>query len=225
MLAFTNNSGPLFIVATVGISLFNNTIIGVLLLITHILSSITVGFLFRFWKNKNNSIHKQTFFYKQDFKQLSFSNLGEILNNSIISSIKTVLIICGFVVLFSVVLSILNNSNIIKIVSKIIHPFLIFLNIKDISFANGIISGLIELTNGVLIISNIPCKQISTNIIICAFLLGFGGLSVLFQVYSIISKSSISIKPYLIGKLLHGVLAGIYTYFFIVLIPIFNLNL
>ena len=37
LLAFTNNSGPLFILGTVGISLFGNTQIGFLLLITHIL--------------------------------------------------------------------------------------------------------------------------------------------------------------------------------------------
>ena len=38
LLAFTNNSGPLFIVGTIGISLFANTTTGFLLLITHILA-------------------------------------------------------------------------------------------------------------------------------------------------------------------------------------------
>ena len=51
LLAFTNNSGPLFIVGTVGIALFGNVEIGILLLITHILACITVGIAFRFWKN------------------------------------------------------------------------------------------------------------------------------------------------------------------------------
>ena len=48
LLAFTNNSGPLFIIGTVGISLFGNTTIGILLFITHLLACITVGILFRF---------------------------------------------------------------------------------------------------------------------------------------------------------------------------------
>ena len=52
LLAFTNNSGPLFIIGTVGICSFGNTLIGYLLLITHIMSSITVGLIFRFWKKK-----------------------------------------------------------------------------------------------------------------------------------------------------------------------------
>lgn len=42
MLAFSNNSGPLFIVGTVGISLFGSTQIGILLFVTHILACISV---------------------------------------------------------------------------------------------------------------------------------------------------------------------------------------
>lgn len=58
LIAFTNNSGPLFIVGTVGAGLFGNSNIGFLLLITHILACITVGFLFRFWKCNNKYKHR-----------------------------------------------------------------------------------------------------------------------------------------------------------------------
>ena len=43
LITFTNNSGPLFILGTVGITLFYDTSIGILLLFTHILAAITVG--------------------------------------------------------------------------------------------------------------------------------------------------------------------------------------
>ena len=36
LLSFTNNSGPLFIIGTVGILMFKNTMIGLLLFITHL---------------------------------------------------------------------------------------------------------------------------------------------------------------------------------------------
>lgn len=84
---------------------------------------------------------------------------------------------------------------------------------------------MLELTNGVMQVAAIAYKQISINIIIAAFLLGFGGLSVLLQVYSIIAKSDISIKAYFIGKMLQGILAAFYTFLFITYLPIFNLNL
>lgn len=50
LIAYTNNSGPLFILATVGISLFGNKQIGITLLTSHILSALLVGYCFRFWK-------------------------------------------------------------------------------------------------------------------------------------------------------------------------------
>lgn len=120
----------------------------------------------------------------------------------------------GFVMLFSVVISILNNSKIFDLLDFFIAPFMNKINIP-IEFANGLFAGIIELTNGVSIISSIPFKAISVNMIITAFLLGFGGLSILLQVLSITSTSDISIKPYIIGKFMQGLFAALYTYLLI----------
>lgn len=226
MIAFTNNSGPLFIIATVGITLFGNTLIGILLLVTHILASISVGIIFRFWKdNKSSQNNINSSYHFKPKKEIRFSNLGDILSKSILSAIHTTFIIGGFVVLFSVILSILKNSHFIDIFSQILNPIFSIFGINDISFIKGFLSGIIELTNGVMQISAIPCKNISINIILCSFLLGFGGISVLLQVFSIISKSNISIRSYFIGKILHGILAALYTFIFIYTFPIFNLSL
>ena len=226
LLAFTNNSGPLFIIGTVGISLFGNSLIGMLLFITHLLACLTVGILFRFWKfNKTyyNNSHSSSF-VKDTTTNVSFSNLGEVLSKAILSATNTILMIGGFVVLFSVILSILENSNFINIISSVLKPIFSIFRINN-NFISGFVSGIIELTNGVQKISSITYKEISINIILCAILLGFGGISILLQVFSITSKTDISIKPYIIGKILHGLLAGIYTYIFISSFPIFNLNL
>ena len=226
LLAFTNNSGPLFILGTVGVSLFGNTLIGFLLLFTHILACISVGILFRFWRRNKNSNFSNLKININNNKQLvDFSNLGEVLGKSITSSISTIVMIGGFVVLFSVILSILKNSNIIELLAHIIFPFFRLFGIQDFNFCTSFISGILELTNGVMNISTIPCKNISINIILTSFLLGFAGISILLQVYSIIAKSNISIKPYIVGKLLHGLFAALYTFLFITYCPIFNLNL
>ena len=85
--------------------------------------------------------------------------------------------------------------------------------------------GIVEITNGIFAISSIPMKQISVNIILSAFLLGCGGISILLQVWSIVSKTDLSIKPYVIGKFLHGVFAAIYTFLFILAFPMFQFDL
>lgn len=231
LLAFTNNSGPLFIVGTVGISLFGDTRTGILLLITHILACISVGILFRFWKKKKICRTKRSILeiepacgkrYTDD--SVTFSNLGEILGTSIMNSIHTILLIGGFVVLFSVIVSMLKQSNILQYVSTLFQPLFSLFGIGS-NFSLALLTGLLELTNGVKEVALITSKAISQNVIICSFLLGFGGLSVLLQVFSITSKSDISIKAYFIGKLLHGAFAAIYTYAFLTFTPFFNLNL
>lgn len=226
LLSFTNNSGPLFIVGTVGISMFGNSTIGLLLLITHILSCITVGIIFRFWKFNSSSpdyIGNKSSNYNK-YKNVSFSNLGEVLGKSITNSISTILMIGGFVVIFSSIISILKASGILHSLILIVTPIFDFLHI-DSSFISGIFMGLLEITNGISCISNINIKAISINIIITAFLLGFGGLSILLQVLSITSKTDLSIKPYIYGKLLHGFLAAFYTFVTINIFPFFNFNL
>ena len=87
LLSFTNNSGPLFIIGSVGISLFGNSTIGFLLLFTHLLASISVGFLFRFWK-KNDSKNFISSSSNIKNRTIKLSSLGEIIGNSIKSSIN-----------------------------------------------------------------------------------------------------------------------------------------
>lgn len=226
LLSFTNNSGPLFIVGTIGISMFGNSHIGILLLVTHVLASITVGIIFRFWKYNSKS-------YKTNFNNnlklnkknnVNISNLGEFLGNSITNSISTILMIGGFIVLFSSIISILKSSGILHNLVLLLTPFFKLLNI-DTSFISGILTGILEITNGINLISNIHIKAISLNIIITSFILGFGGISVLLQVWSITSKSDLSIKPYLYGKILQAFIACFYTILVINIFPFLNLNL
>lgn len=229
MLAFTNNSGPLFIIGTVGITLFGNTTIGILLFITHVLACISVGIILRFISlNKLHfkfcyRIYSSNTYTNRPDKNIPLSSLGEILGKSITNSISTILLIGGFVVIFSVIISILNQSHILDGLVTIFSPILSSIGLP-INFIKPFLSGIIELTNGVSLIATIPAKSISINIILCAFLLGFGGFSILLQVFSIISKNNLSIKTYLLGKLLQGLLAALYTFIALQFIPFLQFN-
>ena len=214
--------GPLFIVGTVGISMFSNSTIGFLLLITHVLACITVGILFRFWKYNETSAKSSNTEFVDD--EISFSKLGEIFSTSISKATSTVLMIGGFVVLFSVIISILKSSHLLTMLSYSILPLFGFLNIP-FTFIVPFVTGLLEITNGIALISNIQIKSISINIIFTSFLLGIGGLSIFLQVFSIVSKTDLSIKPYVIGKILHGLFSAFYTFLFLNFCPIFYFNL
>ena len=224
LLSFTNNSGPLFIIGTIGITMFGNSTIGLLLLVTHILACLTVGFLFRFWKSSHKSsygLHSSV--SAQEKSKVSFSSLGEVLADSITSATSTILIIGGFVVLFSVIISVFEVSHVISLFSSMLTPAFSTFNIPS-QFVSPILIGILEITNGISLIASIKVKEISLSIIITAFILGIGGISILLQVFSITSKTDLSIKPYILGKLIHGIIAAFYTFLFIQLFPIFNLN-
>ncbi|MEN6313671.1 MAG: nucleoside recognition domain-containing protein, partial [Clostridiaceae bacterium] len=54
LLAFTNNSGPLFIIGAVGTGMYGSPRLGIFIYICHLLACITVGFIFRFYKTGSN---------------------------------------------------------------------------------------------------------------------------------------------------------------------------
>lgn len=230
MLAFTNNSGPLFIIGTVGCSFYSNTSIGILLLISHILSSICVGIILGIISRIKSATNKFTANSRQSASVNNFSSLlqddikiadlGGILGSAIVSAIKSILMIGGFVTIFSVILSILNNTKILTIISYFIS------NIFHINpdYIVGLLTGFLEFTNGLYKISTINNKMLSINLILSSFIIGFGGISVILQVLNIISKNKLSIKTYIFGKLLHGTISALFT-FLILSIPIFSLNL
>ena len=199
LIKFTNNSGPLFISGAIGIGLYNNVKIGTLLLITHYISALVVGFLLKNSKetsSKNNPI---------GFEIITFSNLGQTLNEAIKSAVTSVVSVGGFIILFSIISTILLETGIISLISNFIFPTLN----KNVSY--GIISGLLEVTNGVNLISTtaLPLNQ---KLVLTATLVGFGGFSIHAQTLGVIAKTDIKISCYLIGKTLQGIIAGILTY-------------
>ena len=224
LLAFTNNTGPLFIVGTTGTLLFGSKLIGYLLLLTHILACLTVGIILGVTsriKNENKEIYDKNY-YKNTIRANSndLSDLGVILSLSIKKSIALILQIGGFVVLFSVIISILNESNVFIIIGNMLEKFYI-----PKEFTKSLLTGMLELTSGVNIIARLQTSNLSLNIILCSFLLGFCSFSVMLQVKSVVSKSNLSIRTYVNGKLLHGLIAMLYTVILIRYMPIFQLDI
>lgn len=183
--------------------MFGDVKIGYILLISHILACLVVGLVFRNWKK--DVIRRKLFSKKEDKqKQVRLRDLGGILGEAIKKSIVTILNIGGFIVIFSVILSILKSGSFFMVVENICK----ILNIQE-GIGTSVVSGIIELTNGVSSLSVLGSANYL--IILASFLLGFGGISVLLQVYSIIVGSGISIRPYFYGKVLQGVISALFT--------------
>lgn len=218
LISFTNNSGPLFIIGTVGIGMFNNIKIGYLMLIIHYISALTIGFLFKFYKcsnfNKNEKSNKISI--KKAFKNLKTArlkenkSLGEILSESVKNSLETICMIGGFVILFSVISEILKSSNVFNYIGNLIFPE----NLAKLS--NGFFLGIIEITNGVNILSEYINKE---AVILSCALISFSGLSIVAQTASIVGKTQINFSLYIISKILHSIVSAVYC---ILSLPLIN---
>lgn len=203
LLAFSNNSGPLFISGAIGIGLYKNVSIGFLLLISHYISALLVGILFRFYKKEKITNPSKNLI---QFNFIKISNLGELLTNTVKKAITTVTVIGGFIVIFSIITSILEKTGLLLLLSNLIMPNL------DTNFSSSIISGILEVTNGIKRIFELTSIDLVQKLIVTSSLLGFGGFSVHMQTLSVISNSDIGCYTYFIGKTLQSILSGVITF-------------
>ena len=181
MLAFCNNSGPMFIIGTVGISCIGNEIAGRYLYISHIIAAMIVGIIFRFYKSASAPARALPPSFVES-KKAAFVSLGGIIDSSVFSVLK----VCGFVIFFSVLIKTLPSS-----------PYL---------------HSLVEITGGIKALAQ---SKTAFTLPLISFFLALSGLSVLFQVYAIIQPFGLSLKAYISGKLLQGILSFIITYVFL----------
>lgn len=223
LVSFCSTSGPLFIVGAVAIGMFNNTSLGYLILICHYLASLTVGLLFKNYGKE--SIKRENIDFKSEVNLIVANRKKEnkgffvLFGDAVFNGINTILMVGGFVIIFSVVFKVLSIFNFIDLVSAIIYLPLSFLGFSK-ELCSAFISGLFEITigcNQVSSISNIP--EI-IRISLCSFIIAFSGLSILAQCSSFLAQTDISISTYIFSKFLHGIFAFIFTFIFYPLISL-----
>lgn len=211
LLTFTNNSGPIFVISAIGCGFFGSKFQGVLLYISHILSAIFVGIIFSFYKRNTSCPLKKQHLVNSCCKSSNTKNSSIIttFTDAITSSTSTIINIAGFIIFFSVLIRLLYKVGLFALLTKLLSPIITLLNIEP-SLVSNFFSGLLEITSGASLICKLPGTTHITKLICTAFLLGFAGISIHFQVYSVISKSNISILPFVIGKFLQGFLNSIF---------------
>lgn len=229
LLTFTNNSGPLFIIGAVSAGMLKIPSAGFLLLGCHILACVTVGLLFRFYRRKDSggASVKQLKFKVRVRKELAGfrgrqgERFGSMLGNAVKNSVMTVLSIGGFIIFFSVVISLLVQTGIIEKVSNFLFVALFNFGIKK-STINALLCGFFEITTGCSTAAKSSDASFIQQLAALSMIIGWAGLSVHSQVASIVSRTDISVKPYFLGKFLQGIIACAYTLIAGKLMGLFN---
>lgn len=190
ILAFTYFPSLSFVLATIGIGLYKDVKIGIFIFLTAVLNNILIGL---FLKNKCSFSNKEEIIILQN------DNFFEVLKSSILKSFNSLYLILGNLIIFTIILNI----------------FKYYFNGNEIF--SSIICGILELTNGVISVSKLT-SSISLKLFLTSFIINFGGLSILFQSFSILSDYDINIKKIITIKLLFSLISSSILHIFFCLL-------
>ena len=198
--AFSSTPSPMFLISGVGVIMFNNILVGVFLFLISLTSSFLMGVIFSFYKRQDKPTKQQVYLaQKTDF------SFYQTVKDCVLSALT----IGGIITLFSLLSEILLRAKILSPITFLVESYS---GSKEL--ANGFSFGLLECTNGLKTLSKIGNSAIP----ICAFIVGFGGLSVIAQSMAYLKKAKIKTAVFLLIKLLTAVINFILA---CVLLPIF----
>lgn len=118
-------------------------------------------------------------------------------NKGILGAITAMLSVCAYVILFRILLEVLKNR--------------VFIFWPEI--VGTIISGMIELTNGILSLHII--ESLSFRFLLATIFVNFGGICVVMQTASVIG--TLKIRSYLVGKVIQSAFSIAFSVVFLIL--------
>ena len=172
LLAFCSNAGPGFILGICGGAVLQSARAGAYLYLVHVASALLTGVALRGKRMPDGGGTLRAGAPRQ--------GLLRAFPTAVRDSFASVWSVCGFVVIFAVVLRFVT----------LLLP------------GHALAVGFVELTNGVLALS--PGRK---GFLLCALFLGWGGLSVHAQTLSVLEGSGLSARRYFLGKLTQAALS------------------
>jgi len=207
LLNIASNVGPLFLIGSVGGTLLGNVSLGYILLIGNYLSIIFIGLI---TKKKRTTIKSSSL----PCPKYEITNFGSSIKNAVQNGINTTLSIGGFIIIFSVVISLIKSNVYLYVIFE--HLEILFNLPAGTLYC--LFLGSIEMTNGCSIISTLSLS-LPLKLSIISFLCSFSGLAVIAQVSSFVSETKINYGKYIFFKIIQGIFSFIITYISFILLP------
>ncbi len=203
LLCFCINSSPAFIIGAVGAGFLGSTTAGIILYIVHLTASLMIGFIMRFKAPKNSASYAPV-----RHKHKHYEGITGALVNSVAGSVNGILAIAAFVVLFSSLTALFTSTGFITFFANLagsIFP----VPTSDPLFYSRAITGIFEVTNG--------CAAAAgsfgmLSLILTAVILAWSGLSVQFQVISMVKESGLSTRSFILTRFLHMIFSALLTW-------------
>ncbi len=191
--AFCSTPSPMFLIAGIGELTFNDKAFGICLFACCMLSAIVTGMTFSLYKRKE----------KPSARIVYGENNPVSFYDAVYSSVISVLVVGGVIVLFSLIAEIMKDFGMFSPIERFIGLFSESENIKS-----GIAEGLLECTGGLKKLAESGIAFYSLPI--AAALCGFGGISVIVQSAVHLKSAKIKIAPFLWAKVEEALLCFVF---------------
>lgn len=205
MLTFCSTSGPLFMLGAVGIGMLHSPQAGVVIALAHYMGALLNGIAFHLFSvlfhRKNNYRTGRIRKYRSDRfrgEDVVDLNLMNAFTESVLSAMKTLGIICCYIILFMMATDFMDRMGLLSVLKA--------------DYAPGLIKGMMEMTVGSNAIAGSMELGIKMKCVIITFLISFGGLSTLAQSISVLEGATIRAGKFVISKLTHGIFASFVAY-------------
>ncbi len=195
MLGFCINASPAYVISAIGIGLFGNAKIGVIIWFSHILTALLIGIVFRGKPTAEKTTHPTCLPIADSFVK------------SVLDSTNTMIAISGFVITFSVILTLLKQMGITDFVTTALNLFT-----KNETTSKALFNTLFDVVVGSK--TCLECPPV-TAVILCAGAVSFGGMSILSQVAYLLSGHKIRFLRIILFRFVHAVLTAATVYIII----------
>ncbi len=188
---FAFSAGPAFVLGAVGGTIYKSSAVGFMLLGILCVSVIIVGVLLKITAKgeaKGNGIMENEAF------------MGDAFVTSASDSASALLSVCVFVVLFAYLLSMIKALGLDSFLTKLF----MCLGFSE-STAQALLPCILEVSGGCTAASKAGFSMV-------AFALGFGGLSVHFQVFSLLSELRVGKVKFIAVRLIQGCICAFLTF-------------
>lgn len=236
LLSFTNTADPLFIFGAVAVGMFGYPSLGVVLALAHYIASFSVGIIFKFYKKEDSTLAEKTDkngseVYRAGIIRRAIRELfkarredgrpfGRLLGDAVKESMTTLLMIGGFIMLFSVIVKMLTVFGFFGILTPVLGGILRIFNL-DPHLVHAVFYGILEIDLGSMAASRATAPLVD-KAMIASWIIAWSGLCVHGQVASVIHDTDIRMGPYMAARFLHGLLAAVFTWMLIgPMMPVF----
>lgn len=230
LLPMANNCSPLFIIGTIGAGLFKSIKLGAFLLLIHLISGIMAALITGKLVNSFDSGRKDNKNNVQEVRRYNHGNLKRNtdppgLSSLVTASIEEAAILCikvsGYIVFFAVISELLSLLGVFSLLGGLFSVLFTgsLQSARYMELMTALLKGFMEITSGAQAIYNLKGIQLNIQLAVVSIIFGFAGFSVHTQIMGIMKSTGSKYRVLFLGKLLHGIIAGITAFLAIQIMP------